>query len=148
MQESTDKPIIKETTLDASPARVWRALTHKEELKQWCFDMNDFRPEAGFAFQFYGEKGDTKFLHLCRVIDAEKEKGMKWRWTYEGVPGETFVQFELIPQGEKTLLRLTHEGLDSLPQDENYARQNFVEGWNYILDRSLKEYLENVKCKM
>lgn len=136
------QPIVKEVLLDASPARVWHALTHKEELKQWCFDMNAFEPTPGFEFQFYGEKDGTKFLHLCKVLEAEKEKRMKWLWTYEGVPGETFVTFELVPQGDQTLLRLTHEGLESLPQDNNYAKENFVAGWNWIMDQSLKPYLE------
>jgi uncharacterized protein YndB with AHSA1/START domain len=136
------QPLTKEVILDAPVSRVWNALTDKEQLKQWCFDMNAFKPEPGFEFQFYGEKDGTKFLHLCKVLEAEPQKKMKWLWSYHGVPGDTYVTFELFPQGDQTTLRLTHENLESLPQDENYAKQNFVDGWNMILGELLPKFLQ------
>jgi len=136
------EPLVKEVTLDASPSKLWSALTDKEQLKQWCFDMNAFKPEAGFEFQFYGEKDGTRFLHLCKVLEVEPQKKMKWLWTYRDVPGETYVNFELFPQGDQTRLRLTHENLESLPQDVNYSKQNFVEGWNMILGELLPKFLQ------
>ena len=135
------EPLVKEVILDAPAFRVWQALTDKDELKQWCFEMEAFKPEEGFEFQFYGEKDGDKFLHLCKVLEVEVEKKMKWLWSYENVPGDTYVTFELFPQGDKTKLRLTHEGLDKLPQDENYAKQNFAEGWNMILGQLLPKHL-------
>jgi len=134
-------PIVKEVILDAPVSRVWKALTDKDELKHWCFEMKEFKPEVGFEFQFYGEKDGAKFLHLCKVLEAEPEKKMKWLWSYESIPGDTYVIFELFSEGDKTRLRLTHEGLEKLPQDENYARQNFVEGWNMILGELLPKFL-------
>ena len=105
--------------------------------------MDAFKPEPGFEFQFYGEKDGHKFLHLCKVLEVEVEKKMKWLWTYQDVPGDTYVSFELLPQGNQTKLRLTHEGLENLPQDENYAKQNFVEGWNMILGELLPKHLSS-----
>jgi uncharacterized protein YndB with AHSA1/START domain len=136
------QPLTKEVILDAPVSRVWNALTDKEQLKQWCFDMNAFKPEPGFEFQFYGEKDGTKFLHLCKVLEAEPQKKMKWLWSYQGVAGETYVTFELFPQEDQTTLRLTHDNLESLPQDENYAKQNFVDGWNMILGELLPKFLQ------
>jgi uncharacterized protein YndB with AHSA1/START domain len=141
--ENLGEPLVKEVILDAPLSRVWKALTDKDELKQWCFQMEAFKPEAGFEFQFYGEKEGHKFLHLCKVLEVEMEKKMKWLWTYKDVPGDTYVTFELFPQGSKTKLRLTHEGLEKLPQDENYARPNFVEGWNEILGQLLPKHLSS-----
>jgi uncharacterized protein YndB with AHSA1/START domain len=135
------EPLVKEVTLDAPAKRVWEALTDKEQLKHWCFEMSAFQPEEGFEFQFYGEKDGYKFLHLCRVVEVVPGKKMKWLWTYKDMPGDTYVTFELFPQGEQTRLLLTHEGLENLPQDENYARGNFMEGWNYLLGTSLPEFL-------
>jgi uncharacterized protein YndB with AHSA1/START domain len=136
------QPLTKEVVLHAPVSRVWGALTEKEQLKQWCFDMHAFKPEPGFEFQFYGEKDGTKFLHLCKVLEAEPQKKMKGLWTYQDVPGETYVTFELFPQGDQTGLRLTHDNLESLPQDENYAKDNFVEGWNMILGELLPKFLQ------
>jgi uncharacterized protein YndB with AHSA1/START domain len=135
------EPLVKEVVLDASVSRVWKALTDKDELKQWCFEMEAFQPEVGFEFRFYGEKDGYKFLHLCKVLEVEVEKKMKWLWSYKDVPGNTYVTFELFPQGNKTKLRLSHEGLEKLPQDENYAKQNFAEGWNMILGQLLPKHL-------
>jgi uncharacterized protein YndB with AHSA1/START domain len=135
------EPLVKEVVLDASVSRVWKALTDKDELKQWCFEMEAFQPEVGFEFRFYGEKDGYKFLHLCKVLEVEVEKKMKWLWSYKDVSGDTYVTFELFPQGNKTKLRLSHEGLEKLPQDENYAKQNFAEGWNMILGRLLPKHL-------
>lgn len=135
------EPLLKEVTLDAPVSRVWKALTDKEELKEWCFGMEAFEPRVGFEFKFYGEKDGQKFLHLCKVLEVEVERKMKWLWTYKDIPGDTYVSFELLPEGDKTKLRLTHEGLEKLPQDENYAKQNFVEGWNAILGKLLPQYL-------
>jgi uncharacterized protein YndB with AHSA1/START domain len=135
------EPLVKEVVLDASVSRVWKALTDKDELKQWCFEMEAFQPEVGFEFRFYGEKDGHKFLHLCKVLEVEVEKKMKWLWSYKDVPGNTYVTFELFPQGNKTKLRLSHEGLEKLPQDENYAKQNFAEGWNMILGQLLPKHL-------
>lgn len=135
------EPLVKEVVLDASVSRVWKALTDKDELKQWCFEMEAFQPEVGFEFRFYGEKDGYKFLHLCKVLEVEVEKKMKWLWSYKDVSGDTYVTFELFPQGNKTKLRLSHEGLEKLPQDENYAKQNFAEGWNMILGQLLPKHL-------
>jgi uncharacterized protein YndB with AHSA1/START domain len=137
------KPLVKEVLLDAPSSKVWKALTDKDELKQWCFEMKEFKPEAGFEFQFYGEKDGQKFLHLCKVLEVEVEKKMKWLWTYQDIPGDSYVTFELFPQGDKTKLRLTHEGLEKLPQDENYGKPNFVEGWNVILGQLLPKHLSS-----
>jgi len=139
--QTITEPLVKEVLLDAPVSRVWEALTNKDQLKQWCFEMNAFKPEEGFEFQFYGEKDGHKFLHLCKVVEVQAQKKMKWLWTYKDMPGDTYVTFELFPQGNQTKLRLTHEGLENLPQDENYARNNFVQGWNMILGKLLPEFL-------
>lgn len=135
------EPFIKEQLLDAPVHSVWSALTEKEQLKGWCFDIPSFVPVVGCDFTFWGEKDGVRFLHLCRVLEVAPLKKMKWRWTYEGIVGETFVTFELITKGNKTNLKLTHEGLHHLPQDENYARQNFEAGWNTIIGDLLPAYL-------
>lgn len=141
MEHNEISPLVKEVVLDAPVSRVWKAITDREQLAQWSFDMNAFRPEPGFAFQFYGEKDGHQFLHLCRVVEVEVEKRMKWLWTYQDMPGDTYVLFELFPEGEKTRLRLTHTGLENLPQDENYARSNFMMGWEALLNTSLRNFL-------
>src|SRR5215212_1536582 len=134
MNEMAATPLVKEVVLDAPVDKVWKALTEKDQMKQWYFDLAEFKPEVGFEFQFYGEKDGTKFLHLCKIKEVITNKKLSHTWTYEShLEAETLVTWELFPENGKTRLRLTHEGLEKLPQDPNYARENFVQGWDAIL---------------
>ena len=140
--QPTHSPLIKEVLLDAPVDRVWKAITDRDEMKEWSFDINKFKPEVGFEFEFYGEKDGHKFLHRCKILEVEPLRKLVHTWTYEEHPdAETIVAWELFPEGEKTRLRLTHTGLENLPQDENFARENFIGGWNHILGVSLIKYL-------
>ena len=47
-----DEPLVLERTFDAPVALVWKALTDKEDIKQWYFDLRAFAPVVGFEFQF------------------------------------------------------------------------------------------------
>src|SRR6478672_2107713 len=135
---ATSLPIVKEVVLDAPVEKVWKALTDKNEMKKWYFDIAEFKPEVGYTFSFLGEKDGRKFVHLCTILEVEKNKKISHTWTYEGVEGETIVCYELFPEGNQTRLRLTHEGLENLPQNEDYARANFQVGWDHIIGTSIK----------
>ncbi len=137
------QPFIIERTFNAPVARVWHALTDKEEMKQWYFDLKEFKPEVGFKFQFWGGDEKKKYLHLCEIRNVIPNKKLTYSWKYDGYTGESFVTFELFPEGDKTRLKLTHEGLETFPADEPaFARKNFERGWNQIIGTSLKEFLE------
>ena len=135
-------PLIKEALLDAPVQRVWKAITNNADMKHWYFDLEEFRPEVGFRFQFYGENEGRKFLHLCEVKEVIENKKISYTWTYDTHPDAvTLVSWELFPEGNKTRLKLTHEGLDKLPQDRDYAIDNFRAGWNEIVEKSLRNYV-------
>ncbi|HWJ27528.1 MAG TPA: SRPBCC domain-containing protein [Flavisolibacter sp.] len=136
-------PIIKEITLNTAINKVWKAITDKYEMKQWYFDLDDFRPEPGFSFQFWGGTDARRYLHLCTVKDVDAEKKLSYSWRYEGISGNTLVTFDLFEEGDKTRLILTHSGLESFPSDNpDLAAENFSVGWEYIIKTSLKNYLE------
>lgn len=137
--------VIVEKVINASVDEVWRALTDKEALKKWCFDIPDFDPAPGAEFRFYGEgKNGEKFLHLCKVIEVKNAKKLSYSWKYDGYEGNSLVTFELFPENNSTLVRVTHEGLETFPKtpDNAFARENFTDGWTYLIGTSLKEYLE------
>ncbi len=138
-----NSPIIKEVVLNASVEKVWKAITDKGEMKNWYFDIAEFKPEVGFTFQFYGGDEKNQWLHLCTITEAVPGKKLSYSWRYEGYPGESFVTFEVIEEGEKTRVKLTHAGLESFGTDLPWlAKENFNEGWEEILNTSLKKYLE------
>ena len=139
-----NKPIILEILLNAPVKKVWKALTDKNEMKIWYFDLEEFRPEVGFKFHFTGGPSPEKqYLHLCEITEVIPEKKLTHTWRYDGYAGNSFLTFELSPQGNKTLLKLTHKDLETLPRDNpDFAVRNFEEGWNSIINDSLVNYFK------
>ena len=70
------------------------------------------------------------------------QRKIAYTWRYEGHEGNSLVRFELFADGDKTRLKLTHEGLETFPKTPSFARKNFLEGWTKIIGSSLKEFLE------
>src|SRR6187200_1371668 len=136
--------IIVERTYNAPIEKVWNAITDKDEMKKWYFDLAEFKPEPGFEFQFYGEgKQGEKFLHLCKVIEVIPKKKITYSWRYDGYEGNSFVTFELFPEGDKTRLKLTHRALETFPAtNPAFAKENFAKGWNSLIGSMLKDFLE------
>jgi uncharacterized protein YndB with AHSA1/START domain len=138
------EPVIKEVLLNATAIKVWKAITDKNEMKQWYFDLADFKAEVGFEFQFYGGDEKKQWLHLCKVTEVIKEKKLTYSWKYDGYDGISYVTFELFQEGKTTRLKLTHSGLESFPIKTvpEFKRENFEAGWESIIGTSLKEFFE------
>ena len=138
------KPITIECLLNAAASVVWKALTDNEEMKNWYFRLDEFKAESGFRFQFTGGPSPEKqYVHLCEITEVIPETKLAYSWRYEGYPGISFVSFELFSRGDRTLLKLTHNGLETFPQDNpDFAVDNFEEGWNEIINTSLKNYID------
>ena len=111
------QPIIMERTYQAPVEKVWQAITDKEQMKQWYFDMPAFQPEVGNEFTFIGENEGTTYIHLCKVTEVIPNKKLSYTWRYEGAEGESHLTFELFEEGEETRVKLTHEGLETFPQN-------------------------------
>lgn len=138
------KPLIVERTLHATPARIWEALTNNDQMQQWYFQLAQFEAKVGFEFSFLGQgsKGE-KYKHNCRITAVEPEKKLSYTWEYDGFEGSSEVTFELFPQGDETLVRITHTGLDSFPNNNpDFDPASFSKGWNHILGISLKKFVE------
>lgn len=139
-----NEPFVIERTLNASVQKVWEAITDKEKMKQWYFDIADFKPELGAEFSFpgNGNKGQC-YTHLCKITKIEPGKTLQYSWKYKDYPGNSLVTFELFPEGDATRLKLTHEGLETFPSDNSdFAKESFVGGWTYLIGKSIKEFVE------
>lgn len=137
------EPFVLERVLNAPPARVWRALTDAGQMKKWYFDIPDFKAEAGFEFEFTAGSEERQYRHLCKVTEADPERKLAYSWRYADYPGDSEVSFELIPEGGKTRLRLTHKGLHTFPKDHaDFGLQSFSAGWTHIIGKSLAEFVE------
>jgi uncharacterized protein YndB with AHSA1/START domain len=134
-------PLVLERTFDAPVALVWKALTDKDGFKHWFFDIPKFAPVVGCEFGFDVEHKGMQYLHRCKVTEVIPEKRLAYTWRYEGHAGDSLVTFELFPQGGKTRLKLTHEGLETFPKMATFAKENFLQGWTEIVG-SLKQLVE------
>ncbi|MEP7014709.1 MAG: SRPBCC domain-containing protein [Verrucomicrobiota bacterium] len=137
-QNNLTEAVTIERIFNAPIDRVWKALTDVEEMRHWYFDLKKFKPEPGFEFEFAVDHEGTHYHHLCKVTEAIPEKKIAYTWRYKGEQGNSLVTFELFDEGDKTRLKLTHEGLETFPDLPAYARNNFVEGWTAIFGELVK----------
>lgn len=138
------QPFVIERVFNSPVSKVWSALTDNEQMKQWYFNLPEFKPEVGFEFQFLaGESAEKQYLHLCKVTEVIPGRKIAYSWRYDGYPGNSIVRFELFEEKNKTRLKLTHEGIETLgPGNPDFAKENFVQGWTQFMDKALKNFLE------
>jgi uncharacterized protein YndB with AHSA1/START domain len=128
-------------TLDVPVARVWAALKDVDQIRHWYFDLKEFKPKAGFEFEFVAEHEGHSYHHLCRVTEVIPQRKLAYTWRYKGERGDSLVTFELFAEGAKTRLKLTHTGIETFPKTPAYARKNFEAGWTGIATE-LENFLE------
>jgi len=66
--------VVIERTFDAPVARVWKALTDVDQMREWYFDLKEFKPQVGFEFEFVVEHEGNSYHHLCRVTEVVPQK--------------------------------------------------------------------------
>ena len=139
-----DKPIIVEQTFSTAIDTVWKSITEIDLMRQWYFaDIPSFKPEVGFETQFNVKSQGRNFLHMWKVTEATPMKKIAYNWKYDGYAGNSFVVFELFKQNNFTKLKLTHETLESFPDDiPEFKRESGIAGWEFFIKKSLKNFLE------
>lgn len=135
-----------EKQFQAPISKVWDAISNKNTMKKWYFDIADFELAEGHEFNFWAGPPDGKeWHHRCVIQELIPEKKLSHSWTYPGYDGETLVSWELIKiSDELTQINFSHEFIKAFPDDvEELKLENFQEGWTYIINIGLKEFLEN-----
>src|SRR5437868_7761344 len=133
MSTNVAEAIVIERTLNAPVAKVWKALTDVDQMRQGYFDLKEFRPEVGFEFEFVVEHEGNRYHHLCKITEVVAQKKIAYTCRYKGEPGDSLVTFELFPEGGKTRVKVTHTGIETFPKTSAYARKKFEAGWTAII---------------
>jgi uncharacterized protein YndB with AHSA1/START domain len=142
-QIMSNAPLIIERTYNAPADMLWNALTDSTQMQQWYFPITVFKAQVGFEFHFEGGSEQTSYVHLCKVTDVIPGKKITYSWHYDGYPGMSYVTWELFEEGKQTRVQLTHEGLETFPQDNpDFAKKSFTEGWTYFVEKALKHFVE------
>ncbi|HWB62750.1 MAG TPA: SRPBCC family protein, partial [Chitinophagales bacterium] len=146
LNKTNDKPLVFERVYNAPVSLLWETLTDGAALEKWFFEMPGFKPEAGHEFSFKRNKGEQLYEYKFKITEVVEGKKISYTWAYGGIPGSSLVTYELFPEGNKTKLRLTHEGLETFPGDNPHLQIcNFETGWTQILGITLPDYLETSK---
>lgn len=140
----SDIPIVVEQSYKGTLKKVWSAITDVNEMRKWFFgNIPEFEPTVGFKTSFAVQSEDRTFTHLWDITKVVPLKTLEYRWRYKEYPGDSLVLFELFQQGNTTLLRLSTRVLADFPDDiPEFTRESAFQGWNYLLGKSLMEYLE------
>jgi uncharacterized protein YndB with AHSA1/START domain len=91
MTNEVAEPIVIERIYNAPVERVWKALTDVDQMREWYFDLKEFKPQIGFEFEFVVEHEGNTYHHLCRVTEVIREKRLAYTWRYKGEPGDSLV---------------------------------------------------------
>src|SRR4051812_6863036 len=109
--------IEREIQIDASPATVFEVITSPRHLREWWPDdaVVDPTPGAIGELVFGDRSSGAAQIPEITVVDAVPSRLFSFRWVYpEGqraAEGNSLlVTFELVANGDGTLLRMTETG--------------------------------------
>lgn len=139
----------KKVIINQPVERVWNALTHPEEMKNWYFEISNFEATEGeifdFIISFTDEDGEHNFRHLFKIMKVVPCEKLQHTWEHPGhSAGTSMLTWELFPEEESTTVVLTHEGAESFLDEGSkyFAEESYTAGWTDIL-QGLKNFLEN-----
>ncbi len=142
--KKTDELIIVEEIYNAPIGDLWNALTDINLMRQWYFNnIPDFKPVAGFETEFLVKSEERNFKHHWKVLEAEKNKIIKYSWDFEGYKGKSTSSFEISRTDQGTKLKIVVEVLEDYPDDiPEFKRESCIAGWEYLLKEKLKDYFQ------
>ncbi|MDB5237846.1 MAG: hypothetical protein JWM46_116 [Candidatus Kaiserbacteria bacterium] len=147
---TTDQDVIqKEIIINASPERVYNAITDPEKIVAWFPNAVEGSIAVGERPVFdFGEHGKNQIY----IVDAKPHEYFAYRW----VPGSnhfmgdvltvanTLVEFFITADGAGTKVVLKESGFDSLPADIQEKRMSEnTRGWAYMMGRLEKVFTPN-----
>ena len=130
--------IHKTLKIDAPIDQVWKALTDPQAIQDWMDDdMVKLDLTVGGHFTVFSGETTGTFSR----IEAPNLLDYTWRQTtWKKSWADSLVQWELIADGERTQLQLTHS---QFPNDEE--RDSHDEGWEMYWLEPMTDWLETEK---
>jgi uncharacterized protein YndB with AHSA1/START domain len=126
--------------IDASPKKVFRALSEPQKLLKWFLKDAEIslRKRGKYAFEWH-----DGYKHSGRVLEVIRGESITLSWEYEGEDHEvatTRVKFSVQPKKNGALVTLVNSGF---PKHEKWveAYAGSGAGWTFYL-LNLKSVLE------
>jgi len=144
--------VVTETEIAAPPERVFQALIDPRQVMQWW--TSDQCQIESFTFESrkngrwtydtrnssISVNGISKFHCEGEVVEYDPPRVLAYTWIanwHDDPARRTVVRWELTPQGEGTLVKVTHSGL----AQEATARRDYSGGWPGVVEQ-LKNFVE------
>jgi uncharacterized protein YndB with AHSA1/START domain len=136
------RSLEKDVFINATPERVFQALTRKDEMERWFVQKAEVDLRPGGAIRLEWGPGAVE---TGRIVVLEPPHRLSYSW--EALePSPTTITFELTPESGGTRLHLIHTGIgDGEDWDNYYTSVNG--GWNAHLN-NLTAWLETGKCEL
>lgn len=134
------KTITKEQFIKATPERVFKALTEKQELERWFVYKSEIELKPGGSYRMewapgMGEHGKVK--------EVKPSQSFSFTWEGEFSPTPTTITFELTKEKDGTLVTLTHSGIGEGAGWDAYT--NMSKGWDGHL-KDVTSWIETGTC--
>ena len=121
----------REIRIEARPETVFEFFTDPEKMTRWKGRKAELEPRPGGIYRV--EINDQAIARgEYQEIDPPRRVVFTWGWEGEGSPvppGASTVEVELTPDGDGTIVRLTHRDLPAA------AVESHAHGWEMYLAR-------------
>lgn len=122
--------VVREIRIAARPETVFSFFTDPAKMARWKGRQATLDPRPGGVYRV-----DIDGKHIARgeFVEIVPYRRIVFTWGWEGgepvPPGSSTVEIVLVPDGDSTILRLTHQGLPAATRDSHR------EGWEHYLAR-------------
>lgn len=125
--------------IQASPERIWQALTDAAELERW-FPL-EARVEPGEGGSIY-MSWKNEYAGESEILAWEPPRRLivSWGWDDSGEHAPQVTEYRIESRGETTVVRVVTSGFPDDPSWDDFV-EGTNRGWAFEL-RSLKQYLE------
>ena len=121
--------VVREVRVAAPPEAVFEFLVDPAKIVRWMGEAADVEPRVGGAVRMSIDGNVAR----GELVELDRPRRVAFTWGWEGggpvPPGSSTVVFDLAPDGDGTLVRLTHR---DLPEE---AREIHGHGWDRFLPR-------------
>jgi uncharacterized protein YndB with AHSA1/START domain len=125
--------VEREIAIAASPETVWQLLTDAQEAVKWMGLSAEFDLRPGGMYRVEVIPGNTARGEFVE-IDPPRRLVYTWGWEAGGrspvPPGSSTIEFDLMSEGDGTLVRFRHSGLPG-----SDAAASHGHGWDHYLER-------------
>lgn len=124
--------VERELAIAARPETVWELLTDPLEATRWMGQEASFDLRPGGEYRMKVIPGNTA-SGVFVEIDPPRRLVFTWGWEGDAMsvaPGSTTIEFDLIPDGDCTLLRFRHSNLPSAEAATSHST-----GWDHYFER-------------